>query len=477
MSNMLGSTAPDGDAPYGVDGFFDEAYDERGRPREHYRRVLEELATRDLDALAHSVCEAAVARGLEFVGPDGVSTPFTVDPVPRLIRPEEWRKLEAGLGQRTRALRAFLVDAYGDRAIVTAGVMPARAVTDAAGYEPDLVGAPDAVARSPLMAGFDVVRGRDGRFEVLEDNLRTPSGSAYAATVGEIVGDGLGAGAGTRRRDLQPEWRAWLELAVCPPARSGEGSIVLLSDGPTNSAWFEHEAIARVLGLAIVTLGDLEVRGSELFARIDGSPVRIDVVYRRTDDSRLRDEGERATALSQALLGPWRDGRLVCVNGFGTGVADDKLAHAYVEDMVRFYLEEDPILPSVPTHDLGDPEVLGSARGRLPELVVKPRFGHGGWGVVVCAQAESDALARLEQALDEEPERFVAQDLVHLSRHPTVSQGTLQPRHVDLRAFAVCRDGECSVLPGGLTRYARAPGSMVVNSSQGGGAKDTWVLA
>jgi len=268
-----------------------------------------------------------------------------------------------------------------------------------------------------------------------------------------------------------------LHFALCGPGHHAEGSSVLLSDGPTNSAWFEHEAIAHLLSIPIVTLADLEVRGTELFAWVDGSRSRIDALYRRTDDSRLRDPEGRPSALSQALLGPWRDGRLTCVNGFGTGVADDKLVHAYVEDMVRFYLEEEPILSSVKTHDLGDPDVLRHALSRLPDLVVKPRFGHGGWGVVVCAHAEADELVSLERRVGREPDRYIAQDLVELSRHPTVSAGTLEPRHIDLRVFAVCRGADCSVLPGGLTRYARAPGALVVNSSQGGGAKDTWVLA
>ncbi len=464
-------------APYDLGHCFDEAYDADGRPREHYRDLLAELATQDLDALERTVCNGVIERGLEFAGPGGASTAFTVDPVPRLISAEEWAALDAGLAQRTRALHAFLVDSYGEQAIVGAGVVPAHAVTGAPGYEPDLVGAAEVIKRSPLMAGFDVVRGHDGRFEVLEDNLRTPSGSAYAVSVNEIVADRVPGPTGAPQHDLRAACRAWLDFSLRGSGPRADDSIALLSDGPTNSAWFEHTAIADLLGLPIVTLADLEVHGSELFAWVEGSRRRIDTLYRRTDDSRLRDEEGRQTALGEALLRPWRDGRLTCVNGFGTGVADDKLVHAYVEDMVRFYLGQEPMLRSVTTHDLGDPDVRSQALARLTDLVVKPRFGHGGWGVVVCAHAEPSELASLARRVNSEPERYIAQDLVMLSRHPTVAEGTLQPRHVDLRIFAVGRGEECAVLPGGLTRYARAPGAMVVNSSQGGGAKDTRVLA
>jgi uncharacterized circularly permuted ATP-grasp superfamily protein len=463
-------------APYDVEPFFDEAYRPDGSPREHYADLLAGLATEDLDGYVSAVGEGVAQRGLEFVGRDGMPSPFAVDPVPRLIAAEEWMQLDAGVGQRTRALHAFLVDVYGEREIVRQGVVPERVVAEAPGYEPDLRGAPEVLARSPMMAGFDVVRGPDGRFEVLEDNLRTPSGSAYAKTVSEVVAEHLGA-VGPAHREVATDWGQWLDIALRGSTPDPELSIALLSDGVSNSAWYEHRAIAEAVRLPIVTLRDLEVRGAELFAWIDGAPRRLDAIYRRTDDSALRDDRGRPTALGEALLGPWRAGRLVCINGFGTGVADDKLFHAYVEDAVRFYLGEEPILSSVTTHDLGAHGVLDRALDELDELVVKPRLGHGGWGVVVCAHAQPGRLAELQRDVRRAPGRYVAQDLVRLSRHPTVCARGLEPRHVDLRAFAVGRGDECAVLPGGLTRYAREPGALVVNSSQGGGAKDTWVLA
>jgi carboxylate-amine ligase len=251
---------------------------------------------------------------------------------------------------------------------------------------------------------------------------------------------------------------------------------VLLSDGPSNSAWWEHETIARRLGVPIVTLADLEPRGNRLEARLDGRRRPVDVVYRRTDQDRLRDEDGRPTAVADALLGPIRAGRLGCVNPFGSGVADDKLVHGYVEEMVRFYLGEEPLLGSVPTYDLGEPADRAACLHRLDELVVKPRTGHGGHGVVIGPRAGRQELERLGRALDEAPQRYVAQETVLLSRHPTVCGAAVAPRHVDLRPFVLTTRERSAAVPGGLTRVAFTADSLVVNSAQAGGGKATWVL-
>lgn len=260
-------------------------------------------------------------------------------------------------------------------------------------------------------------------------------------------------------------------------AAGGEGAVALLSDGPTNSAWYEHEAIAHRLGIPIVTRDDLVVRGDHLHAWLGGAARPLDVLYRRTDEDRLSDDAGRPTSLARLLSPSLEAGRLRCVNEFGTGVADDKLVHAYVEEMVRFYLAEEPLIESVPTHDLGTPGVLEDVLERLEEIVIKPRTGHGGRGVVICAHASDEDRARAARSVAARPERFVAQETVSLSTHPTVVDGRLAPRHVDLRAFVVTAGDTVSVIPGGLTRVAFDPGSLVVNSSQRGGGKDTWVLA
>ncbi|MEA2228854.1 MAG: hypothetical protein QOF04_2484, partial [Solirubrobacteraceae bacterium] len=257
-----------------------------------------------------------------------------------------------------------------------------------------------------------------------------------------------------------------------------EPSIVVLSDGPESSAWWEHAEAARRLGVPVVTLRDLERRGAGLEARLpDGRRRPVDVVYRRCDEDRLRDERGRLTPVAEALLQPCLAGTLAVVNAFGTGVGDDKLVHAHVEDMIRFYLGEEPLLEAVPTLDLGGDDRRDDVLASLRDFVVKPRMGHGGVGVVVCAHADEADLARLRRELVADPGGYVAQPTVAISHHPTVVDGgRLEPRHVDLRPFVFSTPTSAAALPGGLTRVAWDAGALVVNSSQNGGAKDTWVL-
>jgi uncharacterized circularly permuted ATP-grasp superfamily protein len=256
--------------------------------------------------------------------------------------------------------------------------------------------------------------------------------------------------------------------------------IVVLTEGAGASAFFEHAAAAHWLGAPLVTMEQLERRPDGLWLRAGaaGPARRIDAVYRRTDADSLRDEAGAPTAVAELLLEPWLSGQVGLVNAFGTGIADDKLAHAYVERMIEFYLKEEPLLPSVQTLDLNDPEVLEQVLGDLRAHVIKPRHGHGGHGVVVCAHATASDVRRVEASL-REPDpgaRFVAQPTVALSLLPTIIEGQLAQRHIDLRPFAFSTRDSVHVLPGGLTRVARAEGALVVNSSQEGGAKDTWVL-
>jgi uncharacterized circularly permuted ATP-grasp superfamily protein len=328
------------------------------------------------------------------------------------------------------------------------------------------------------VAGLDLVRGAGGALEVLEDNLRTPSGLAYAAAARDVLDSRLPLRPPSNRRSLARMLDLLGDaLRAADPGGGGDPSIVLLSDGPSNSAWFEHRVIARELGLPIVTLADLEPHEGGLQARIGGSPRPVDVVYRRTDEDRLRDEAGRPTALAEVLLDPVRNGQLACVNALGAGVGDDKLVHAYVEQMISFYLGEEPLVASVPTLDLGRPEVLEEVLDDLGAFVVKPRGGFGGHGVVVCGHADEDTCEALRAALRNAPSGHIAQRTVSLSRLPTVvGPGRLEPRHVDLRPFTFSGRGSTRTLPGGLTRVAVEEGALVVNSSQDGAAKDTWVL-
>jgi uncharacterized circularly permuted ATP-grasp superfamily protein len=442
---------------------------------EHDRRVRESLAGADLGELSAAVARDARRRGVSFGSADGEQS-FRIDPIPRLIDASEWSELAAGVAQRVRALELFVRDVYGDRRIVAAGVVPAGSLTHAEHHEPLLRGLGGLLRSWITVAGLDVVRDSDGSFKVLEDNLRTPSGIAYAVATREVMGAHLAPPAGLRVRSLDAAFQTLGEALRAASPRE-DPVVVLLSDGKLNSAFYEHSTIARRLKIPLVSARQLSVRRGRLRADLPGGERTVDVVYRRTDEDRLSDDQGRPTGIAQLLLEPILDGTLACVNAFGTGVADDKLLHAYVEDMVRFYLGEEPLLRSVPTYDPSQPGVLETVLERIDELVVKPRSGHGGYGVVIGPHARSEDLRATAAALSAAPERFVAQETIMLSRHPTVTDGRLEPRHIDLRPFAISSGESVHVLPGGLTRVAFERDALVVNSSQNGGSKDTWVLA
>ncbi len=443
------------------------------------RRVLAALNEVDLRVLSRSLSDELRARKVTFGEADnGDMEAFVVDPVPRVIERDEWDALAIGLAQRADALDRFVADVYGERRIFAAGRVPFSAVQSAEYFEPRITQIQPASGRWIAVAGLDLVRDGEGPFAVLEDNVRTPSGIAYAVAAREVLSAHVSVPNGMRVRSLEPAYELLAQAlrAAAPPQAADDPSVVVLTDGPSNSAYYEHGAIARRLGLPLIRTRDLVVRSGRLFARTDTGAVPVDVVYRRTDEDRLFDAAGKPTRVGEVLLGPLEAQTVGCANAFGTGVADDKLVHAYVEEMVRFYLEEEPLLASVPTYDLSQPGMLEMALERVAELVIKPRSGYGGAGVVVGPRASRDALARISRELAAAPGRFVAQETVHLSRQPTVCGGDLEPRHVDLRPFTFAIGDRVEVFPGGLTRVALERGSLVVNSSQHGGAKDTWVL-
>ncbi|MEA2375170.1 MAG: hypothetical protein QOD53_1633, partial [Thermoleophilaceae bacterium] len=452
MATTAQSPCPKGAAAaYDPGGFHDEAFDAAGRPRPEYERLLAELNEHDLGALAARVSGQSADRGVTF-RLDGQARRFPIDPVPRLVQAREWAWLERSLTQRARALNAFIADVYGDQRIVRAGVVPARAIDGAEHFEPWMVGVEVAGAHAPV-AGFDVVRGADGVLRVLEDNLRTPSGLAYATAARRVVDAHLPPGAQQPKLPLDPCF-GMLESAIraAAPDRGGDPSAALLSDGPSNGAWYEHQILARRLGIPIVEPSQLCNRGGRLKVTLPSGRLReLDVVYRRTDEDRLRDERGRATWLADVLLEPVRRGTLSVVNSFGTGVADDKLLHAYVEGMVRFYLGEEPWIDSVRTYDLGQSHYRTRALGRLGALVVKPRTGHGGHGVVIGSEASAPERELAASQIRLQPDRFVAQETIRLSRHPTVCDGRLEPRHVDLRVFAIGSGDATALSPAALT--------------------------
>jgi uncharacterized circularly permuted ATP-grasp superfamily protein len=438
--------------------------------------TMDAFATADLDATAAAVQATLDERGVGFGSGSGRS-PFLVDPVPRVIDAADWDLLRRGLAQRGRALAAFVADVYDKREIVTAGIVPERVIETADHFERDLIGR--APSRFGWVAGLDLVRDGDGALMVLEDNMRTPSGIAYALAAREAVDASLPFAPPLGRLDPR---RALLLLAdtlrASAPAEVEQPMVALLSDGPSNSAWYEHRALAAALDIPILRHEDLTQDGGRLYTLGDAGGSRpIDVIYRRTDEDRLRTPEGEPTWLAEKLLGPLLAGTLAVVNPFGAGVADDKLAHVYVEDMVRFYCGEEPLIASVRSYDLGDPEVLDDVFPRLDELVVKPRSGHGGEGVVVCPRVSPRTRDDVRRKVAAHPDGYIAQETIELSTQPTVCGGRLEPRHVDLRPFVIGIGETAVTAPVALTRVALTRGSLIVNSSRDGGGKDTWLLA
>ena len=451
-----------------AEGTYDDAITADGEIRPGCAAALGVLS-RDPAGISERIRERAASEGVVFNSYAGDEA-FLIDPSPRVIEAAEWTHLEAGLSQRVRALDEFIADVYGERRAVKEGAIPERVVETADHIDPGASGLTPPQGVWIGVAGLDVVRDAHGEILVLEDNVRTPSGMAYAIAARQFVLDELEVSESPLPIDGAVQMLRETLLAAAPDRSDDDPSMVFLSDGADNTAWWEHKTLSRELGIPLVIGDDLEQRGTELWLR-EGGERPIDVVYRRTDAC-------DSTSWVGELLGPALGaGSVGVVNGFGTGVADDKLVHAYVEDLVRFYLGEEPRLRSVKTFDLARPGDLEEALDRVAELVVKPRGGSGGVGVVICPHADPQDVQVAREAMASDPSSYVAQELVMLSTHPTVVDGEIRPRHVDLRPFVFLgADREARVLPGGLTRVAFDEGALIVNSSQNGGAKDTWVM-
>lgn len=475
-ASTLGGEIGSGDGHVEIAPAYDEAM-AAGEARPHYAPLLEAVRAAGPATLSSRLQASTAAAGLSFA-----TSRFRLDPLPRLLDAQEWELIARAGAQRATALNLFLADAYGERRIVAAGIVPERVITGAEFYEPEMRGVGVAPGGWATVVGLDLVRDPAGDFQVLEDNARSPSGISFAASARRAVGE-LGL-PGEPQGEPEEAFAALGEaLRAAAPPGGGDPSVALLSEGPASAAFFEHELIAERLGIPIVTPHELVTAGGCLNARIGGVPREIDVLYRRCDGERLTTPQGLATVLGRKLSGPLRAGTLAVANAFGSGVADDKLTHAYVDEAIRFYLGEDPVIRSVPTFDLGDPDQLAEALPRLPELVVKPRSGLGGSGVMIGPLLGEDELAATRRQIEASPEMFVAQETVSLSTHPSACtpdgeiSDELAPRRVDLRPYAISVGDRVHVPRCALTRFAPAAGEMIVNSSRGGGAKDTWVLA
>ena len=467
-----------------LDGYrcagYDEAVGATGQVLPHYGwmfRMLDRLGARGMRASVNALHTEQRARGVTFQVADGAPDRlFPLDLVPRIVTAQEWTTLTPGLIQRVRALDAFLHDAYDLQEIIRDGVLPASVLTSSPGWNRLGTLSSQHPVRTAI-SGIDLVRDSAQRWLVLEDNLRVPSGIGYAMTSRRLMRSvlpDLEPPAGMVALEGVPKLlRTTLLASVAGGAEGMEGddTLALLSAGPLDAAFYEHRLLAEQMGMPLVTPEELTVIDSGVYAH----GRRLKVLYRRLDEQTLLGAtGADGRPVGPAVCAAVADGRVRLLNALGNGVADDKRVYAYVPIMITYYLGEQPLLAQVPTYPCADPHHLAQVLDRLGELVLKPVDGYGGHGVVIGPEAGSAELAELAAALRAHPENWVAQDVVSLSTHPTFTGTGLEPRAVDLRAFVLLGE-RAQVAPAALTRVASS-GSMIVNSSRGGGAKDTWIL-
>jgi uncharacterized circularly permuted ATP-grasp superfamily protein len=458
-------------------------FGELGMPRASYEALhatLQPLSSADLGVRAEVLARAFLDQGITFAL-KGVERPFPLDIVPRIIAAVEWRQVEVGVAQRIRALEAFLADVYGPGQVFADGVVPRRIIATSAHFLRQAAGVVPANGVRIHVAGVDLIRDEQGTFRVLEDNVRIPSGVSYVMENRRAMAQVLPEVFAATRILPVESYPAMLLRALRAAAPIGvtDPTVVVLTPGVHNSAYFEHALIAREMGVELVEGRDLVCVGNDVAMRTTAGEQRVDVIYRRIDDDFLDPVHFRADSVIgvAGLLNAARAGRVTIANAVGNGVADDKLLYTYVPDLIRYYLDEEPLLPNVETYRLDDSGVLDHVLGRMDELVLKPVDGSGGAGIVIGSQATGQELADVRAKMIADPRMWVAQREVKLSMVPTLIGNRLRGRHVDLRPFAVNDGDKIWVLPGGLTRVALPEGALVVNSSQGGGSKDTWVLA
>ncbi len=471
-----------------IPGAWDELFQGPGEVRAEFRRAAAALGGRSRGEFAHAQAlaeKALLDQGVTFsVYSDDRGTekifPFCL--VPRLVGAAEWTRLERGLSQRVLALEAFIDDLYGEQRIIAEKAVPPELVLGAKGYEPKLRGVRPPGKVRVHVAGIDLIRDPAGTWRVLEDNIRCPSGVSYVLEnrllSKRILPDALDR-ARVHRVDQYPSKLA-AALRSVAPVDPDEAVAVVLTPGPFNSAYFEHSFLARTMGLELVQAPDLYVDGDEVFLKTTRGPRRVHVIYRRTDDAFLDPDFFRPDSMLgvRGLIRAWAAGKVAIANAPGNGVADDKAVCALVPDMVRFYLGEEPLLEQVPTKLCVRPDDKAWVLERLDQLVVKAVDEAGGYGMLMGPQASQAEREEFRRRIEAEPRRYIAQQRIELSACPTwdAAGRTVAPRRVDLRPYVVSGADGPWVLPGGLTRVALREGSYVVNSSQGGGSKDTWVL-
>ena len=471
---------------YKAGGFYDELITDKGSPRTAARqalRLLQSLPEQEMDSRRQSADLAIREMGISFtVYTEGgnIDRAWPFDIIPRIITGREWAQVSRGLQQRSRALNCFIDDVYNQQRILADGIVPADIVLDSPNFKAPCMGMSPRYGAWAHICGSDLVRDQRGRFFVLEDNLRVPSGVSYMVENREItkrVLPELFENYSILPVDDYP-LKLYETLAQLSPRQRRRPTVVVLTPGIYNSAYFEHAFLAQGMGAELVEGTDLFVDSDDcVYMRTVDGPARVDVVYRRIDEEFMDPEAFRADSVLgvPGLMRAWKQGNVAIANAPGAGVADDKVIYAYVPDMIRYYLGEKPLLNSVPTYLCMREKDRDYVLANLPKLVVKPANESGGYGIMVGPHSSKATHREFARLIEKDPRNYIAQPTLSLSTAPTYVDGQIEPRHLDLRPF-ILQGRDCWVTPGGLTRVAMKKGSLVVNSSQGGGSKDTWIV-
>ncbi|NBV38308.1 MAG: circularly permuted type 2 ATP-grasp protein [Verrucomicrobia bacterium] len=470
---------------YKPNKLFDELIDESGKVRPYYKTIVDRLSAlsqEELKTKIRSLELLFLKQGITFTvygDEKGTERVFPFDPFPRVIPAPEWETIEAGLVQRITALNLFLYDVYHEQRIIKEGIIPKEVVYSAAHFRPEFMGVCVPKDAYIHVCGTDLIRDTDGRYLVLEDNGRCPSGVSYVLenrTAMKRVFPNL-FGGGVRSVDTYPA-DLLATLRHIAPRENPNPNIVLLTPGVHNSAYFEHSFLARQMSIEIVEGRDLIALDGFVYMRTTRGLRQVDVIYRRIDDDFLDPHVFRKDSCLgvPGLVDAVRRGNVALANAIGTGVADDKVTYAYVPEMIRYYLCQEPILDQVPTYLAWRPSDKKYILDHLPQLVVKAANESGGYGMLIGPASTKEQIEEFRQRIVANPRNYIAQPVVNFSQHPTLVNEGIEGRHVDLRPFVLWGD-TVKILPGGLTRVALQRGSLVVNSSQGGGSKDTWVFA
>ena len=469
-----------------VPNTWDEMFTEDAGIRAHYQKVISYLSKESPEELNKKEDLAKrlfMSQGITFTvysSGEGIEKIFPFDIIPRIITAAEWAFVEKGIKQRLKALNLFLKDVYSSQEILKEGIVP-REMIESCPHFLDVMR--DVKVPHDIyvhIAGIDLIRDYDGTFYVLEDNLRTPSGVSYMLENREI----------TKRLfpGLLPQCKVasvsgypsilYKNLRAISPRQIANPTIVLLTPGIYNSAYFEHTTLARLMGVELVEGRDLLVKNDIVYMKTTKGLQQVDVIYRRVDDDFLDPEVFRPESVLgvAGLMSAYKKGNVAIVNAVGNGVADDKAVYTYVPDMIKYYLNEEPILKNVPTYQCANPEHLEHVFKNINKMVVKRTNGSGGYGMLMGHSAGEKEIEEYKNEILKNPRDFIAQPTISLSSAPCYLQGALAPRRIDLRPYALCGPDGIEIVPGGLTRVALKEGSLVVNSSQGGGSKDTWVL-